>query len=103
MENVVIFYDHLKYFTAIRYNLWPLGIVFGRLVYFLRFGKFGTRKIWQPWSARLPFALKRFIRFFAFPEETVQVVNSRQNQGCQMVVYFQTKNPILGTFWSVLQ
>jgi hypothetical protein len=23
MENVVIFYDHLEYFTAIGYNLWP--------------------------------------------------------------------------------
>jgi hypothetical protein len=34
MENVVIFYDHLEYFTAIWYNLWPFGIVCGNLVYF---------------------------------------------------------------------
>jgi hypothetical protein len=48
MENVVIFYEHLKYFTAIWYNLWPFGIVCGHLVYILRLGMFGTRKIWQP-------------------------------------------------------
>jgi hypothetical protein len=34
MENVVIYYDHLKYFTATWYNLWPFGIVCGQLVYF---------------------------------------------------------------------
>jgi hypothetical protein len=27
MENVVIFYDHLEYFTAIWYNLWPFGVI----------------------------------------------------------------------------
>jgi hypothetical protein len=48
MENVGIFYDHLEYFTAIWYNLWLFGIVCGHLVYFLRFGKFGPRTIWQP-------------------------------------------------------
>jgi hypothetical protein len=41
-----------KYFMTIwnmlRYNLWPFGIVRGHLVYFLRFGMFGPRKIWQP-------------------------------------------------------
>jgi hypothetical protein len=52
MENVVIFYDYLDYFTAIWYNFWPFGIVCGHLVYFLRFGMFGPRKIWQPFSAR---------------------------------------------------
>jgi hypothetical protein len=35
-------------FTANWYNLWPFGIVCGHLVYFLRFGMFGPRKIWQP-------------------------------------------------------
>jgi hypothetical protein len=48
MENVVIFYDHLEYFTAIWYNLLPFGIVCDHLVYFLHFGMFGPRKIWQP-------------------------------------------------------
>jgi hypothetical protein len=32
-------------------NLWPFGIVCGRLVYFVRFGMFGPRKFWQPLSA----------------------------------------------------
>jgi hypothetical protein len=34
------------------YNLWPFGIVCGLLVYLLRFGMFGPRKIWQPWLER---------------------------------------------------
>jgi hypothetical protein len=50
------FYDKLGYFTAIWYtlwpfgicSLWPFGIVCGNLVYFSRFGMFGSRKIWQP-------------------------------------------------------
>jgi hypothetical protein len=46
MENVGIFYDHFKYFTAIWYTLWPFGIVFGHFVYFSHFGMFGPRKIW---------------------------------------------------------
>jgi hypothetical protein len=48
MENVGIFYDHLRYFTAILYNLWPFGIVCGHLEYFSHFGMFRPRKIWQP-------------------------------------------------------
>jgi hypothetical protein len=32
MVNVGIFYDHLEYFMAIWYNLWPFGIIYGRLV-----------------------------------------------------------------------
>jgi hypothetical protein len=32
MENVVIFYDHSEYFTAIWYNLWLFGIVCSYLV-----------------------------------------------------------------------
>jgi hypothetical protein len=48
MHNVCIYYDHLEYFTAIGYNLWPLGINCGHLVYFSHFGMFGPRKIWQP-------------------------------------------------------
>jgi hypothetical protein len=30
-----------NYFTALWYNVWPLGIVCGHLVYFSRFGIFG--------------------------------------------------------------
>jgi hypothetical protein len=45
MENVGIFYDHLEYFTAIWYNLWPFSIVCGHLVYFSHFGVFGPRKM----------------------------------------------------------
>jgi hypothetical protein len=50
MVNVGIFHDHLEYFMAIWYNLWPFGIVCGHLLYFSRFGMFGSRKIWQPWK-----------------------------------------------------
>jgi hypothetical protein len=48
MKNVCIFYDHLEYFMAIWYNLWPFGIVCGHLVYFPHFGMLGQGKIWQP-------------------------------------------------------
>jgi hypothetical protein len=53
MENAVIFYYHLDYFTVIWYNLWPFGIVCSHLVYFSRVGMFGPRKIWQPWPTNL--------------------------------------------------
>jgi hypothetical protein len=34
IENVVILYDRLEYFTVLWYNLQPFGIVCGHLVYF---------------------------------------------------------------------
>jgi hypothetical protein len=49
MENVVIVFDHLEYFFAIWYNLWPFGIICAHLVYYSHFGMFGPRKIWQLW------------------------------------------------------
>jgi hypothetical protein len=45
---VPIFDDHLEFFTAVWYNLLPLGTVRGHLVYFSQFGRFKQRKIWQP-------------------------------------------------------
>jgi hypothetical protein len=33
--DVVIFYDHLVYFTPFWYILWPFGIFCGHLVYFV--------------------------------------------------------------------
>jgi hypothetical protein len=51
MENVVIFHDHLEYFTAIWYNLWPFG-QFVVLWYIFALGMFGPGKIWQPWIQR---------------------------------------------------
>jgi hypothetical protein len=53
MVNVGIFYDHLEYFMATWYNLWPFGIVCGHLLKFSQFGMFGPRKIWQPCSRRV--------------------------------------------------
>jgi hypothetical protein len=49
MVNGVIFYDHLEYFKAIWYYLWPFGIVCDHLFYFSRFGMFGPRKLCQRW------------------------------------------------------
>jgi hypothetical protein len=37
MEKVGIFYDHLQYFNAILYSLWPFGTVCGHLVHFFPF------------------------------------------------------------------
>jgi hypothetical protein len=48
IENVVIFCDHMEYFTAIWYTLQPFDIGCGHLVHFFRYGMFGPRKIWQP-------------------------------------------------------
>jgi hypothetical protein len=48
MENIVIFYDHLAYFTAIGNILWPFDTFCGSLVYFSPFWYFGPRQIWQP-------------------------------------------------------
>jgi hypothetical protein len=45
MENVVIFYERLVYFSAIWHNLWLFGIVYGRLVYFSQFGMFGRKNL----------------------------------------------------------
>jgi hypothetical protein len=44
VENVGIFYDHLEYFMAIWYNLWPFCIVCGHLVYFPQFWYVWTKK-----------------------------------------------------------
>jgi hypothetical protein len=55
IENVVIFYDPLEYFSAIWYSLQPFDKVCGHLVYFSVFGMFGPRKIWQPRRQRTAF------------------------------------------------
>jgi hypothetical protein len=47
-KNVYRFCDHLEYFTALWYNIWPFGLVCCHLVYFPHFGMFGPRNIWQP-------------------------------------------------------
>jgi hypothetical protein len=44
MINVGIFYDSFETFMAIKYNLWPFGIVCGHLLYFSLFGMFGPKK-----------------------------------------------------------
>jgi hypothetical protein len=50
------------------YNIWPFGIVCGHLVYFSRFGMFGTRKIWQHRGATFPSRfLTSFFVFARFP------------------------------------
>jgi hypothetical protein len=46
-----IFYGHLVYFMAIWYILWPFGIFCGHLVYFMAIGIIGKLEyfiaIWQ--------------------------------------------------------
>jgi hypothetical protein len=44
MVNVGIFYDHLEYFMAIWYNLWPFGIVCGHWLNF--------SPIWNVWTKK---------------------------------------------------
>jgi hypothetical protein len=59
MVNVGIFYDHLEYFMALWYNLWPSGIVCGHLLYFSRFGIFGPRKSGNPCLGIIIHALQK--------------------------------------------
>jgi hypothetical protein len=59
MENVGIFYGHLRHITTTLYILWPFGIFCVNLVYIFPFWYVATRKIWQPrpadfWSCRWP-------------------------------------------------
>jgi hypothetical protein len=54
MENIVVFYYHLEYFTAIWYNLWPFVIFWCCLVFFtflvcLDQGKSGNPDQKLPW------------------------------------------------------
>jgi hypothetical protein len=48
MENIVLFYDNLEYFTAIWNNLLSFGIVCCHSVYLLRFGMFDQEKSGSP-------------------------------------------------------
>jgi hypothetical protein len=127
IESVVIFFDHVEYFTAIWYTLQPFDIGCGHLVHFFRFGMFGPRKIWQtckednhpigkisPNLVTLNMSQGQALIIVDYTGETARIIhyNSAINcqglpcnpssQGCQMV-YFQTKNSYLGKFWSVLQ
>jgi hypothetical protein len=85
MVNVGIFYDHLEYFKAIWYNLWPFGNVCGHLSYYSHFGMFGPIKIWQPcygsYKKRKGTLCKRFenttLQFYNF---TTQLFSFAQPQ-----------------------
>jgi hypothetical protein len=48
MDYVGVFYDHLEYFMAIWYNLWPFVIVCGHLVYFSQFIRKSGNPAFQP-------------------------------------------------------
>jgi hypothetical protein len=45
-------YGHLVYFTDIKYILWPIGICYGYLVYFSRFGMLCQEKSGSPVGER---------------------------------------------------
>jgi hypothetical protein len=48
MQVVGLFYDHLVYYTAIWYILWPYDIYYEYLEYLFPFWYVVPRKIWQP-------------------------------------------------------
>jgi hypothetical protein len=49
IDNVVIFYGRLVYFTSVGYILRPFGMFYGYLLSFIPFWYVVPRKIWQPW------------------------------------------------------
>jgi hypothetical protein len=58
MENAVIFYGHLEYFTVIWYILWPFGTVVVIWYIFPRFGILCREKSGSPgfkWKAHFYF------------------------------------------------
>jgi hypothetical protein len=67
-HSVHFTYSHFVYFMSTWYILWPFGIFYGHLVYFMvilvYFSRFGTyvvpRKIWQPCFRADDFFPERF-------------------------------------------
>jgi hypothetical protein len=55
----VAVFDHLEYFMTTCNILRPIGVIYGRLVYYSHFGMFGPRKIWQPLIRGRPSRSKR--------------------------------------------
>jgi hypothetical protein len=80
VENVGIFYDHLEYFMANRYNLGPFSIVCGHLVHFSNFGMFGLRKIWQHCFRVLVCCVDKFISFVLLKLEISELHNFRSRK-----------------------
>jgi hypothetical protein len=61
MENVCKFYDHLEYFTAIWYKLWPFGLVRGHLLYVVCGHLVYFFPIWHVWT-------KKYLATLAWPK-----------------------------------
>jgi hypothetical protein len=80
MKNVVIFYDHLEYFTIIWYNLWPFGIVCCHLVHFLRFGMFGPKNLATLVKIHLPKKVSFKIVPFSFNIRAAQWLREKVNR-----------------------
>jgi hypothetical protein len=64
IENVVTFYGHLEYFTAIWYNLQPFGIVCGHFGIFLPFWHVWTKKYLATLEESGADSYLLFIKFF---------------------------------------
>jgi hypothetical protein len=56
----------------------------------------------MPAGKVLPFQRLGFAKIF-MPEHFFKLTFPGKMQGCQMVYYFQTKNPNLGKSWRILQ
>jgi hypothetical protein len=73
MVNVGIFNDHLEYFMAIWYNLWPFGIVCGHLLYFFPFRYVRTKKNLATLVSPSRFSAKRQNPVFSKASEKLSV------------------------------
>jgi hypothetical protein len=101
MEKVGIFYDHLEYFTAIWYILWPFGIVCGHLVYFIPFWYVKSNKnLATLILGRVSSDLQAHF-FVSIVPKTFRFAVIRLARWCIRIPKYQ--NTDLGIFWKVLE
>jgi hypothetical protein len=81
MVNVGIFYDHLEYFMAICYNLWPFGIACGHLFYFFPIWYVLTKKNLATLVSALKWNMRHIVKSF----------NGRKNERIVQVENFNFK------------
>jgi hypothetical protein len=105
VEILGLFYETLKYITAIWYSLWPFDYLIVIWYIFPLFGictktypfllLFESREIWQPWFIFQMVGSSIGAGYQCWGDTDPFEYNTEQEQGYQMVC-FQTKNHQFG-------